>query len=167
MYHIGFLDFTLFPKCPEFYATYRMLNVKNYYLYSDKFTLGVIDLSRTELATEEDKAYKIDYWARLFKAKTWEDIKMLAQNNKYLEEAGKSLFQANADDILLQKCRAREEAERRERTMERDIRILNEQLSEKDIQLSETEKQLQAEKNENARLRELLKEAGIGENMRQ
>ena len=26
--HIGFTDFTLFPDNPEFYATYRMINVK-------------------------------------------------------------------------------------------------------------------------------------------
>lgn len=29
VYHIGFLDFTLFPKHPEFYATYQLLNIKN------------------------------------------------------------------------------------------------------------------------------------------
>lgn len=31
--HIGFLDFTLFPKYPEFYATYRMMNVKNHHVF--------------------------------------------------------------------------------------------------------------------------------------
>ncbi|MDE7222996.1 MAG: Rpn family recombination-promoting nuclease/putative transposase, partial [Acetatifactor sp.] len=29
--HIGFLDFTLFPECPEFYATYKLMNVKNHH----------------------------------------------------------------------------------------------------------------------------------------
>ena len=41
--HIGFLDFTLHPEEPEFYATYQMLNVKNHLLYSDKFTLSVVN----------------------------------------------------------------------------------------------------------------------------
>ena len=40
VYHIGFLDFTLFPACPEFYATYRMLNVKNHHLYYETKTIG-------------------------------------------------------------------------------------------------------------------------------
>lgn len=31
VHHIGFLDFTLFPEYPEFYATYRLLNVKNHH----------------------------------------------------------------------------------------------------------------------------------------
>ena len=75
--HIGFVDFTIDKEHPEFYATYQLLNVKNYHVYSDKFVLSVVDLNHIELATEEDKAYGIDYWARMFKAKTWEDIKML------------------------------------------------------------------------------------------
>jgi len=33
----------------------------------------VLDLSRIDLATEEDKQYQLDYWAALFKAKTWEE----------------------------------------------------------------------------------------------
>ena len=79
--HIGFLDFTLFPECPEFYATYKLLNIKNQHLYSDKFILSVVDLTHIELATDEDKAYGIDRWARLFKSTTWEEIRMIAENN--------------------------------------------------------------------------------------
>ncbi len=68
--HIGFTDFTLFPDNPEFYATYRMINVKNHaQVYSDKFALSVVDLTQIDKATEEDKSSKIDYWARLFRAK--------------------------------------------------------------------------------------------------
>lgn len=129
VYHIGFLDFTLFKDSPEFYATYKLLNVKNHYLYSDKFTLSVVDLTQTELATEEDKANRIDYWARLFKAKTWEDLKMLAQNNEYLEEAANSIYQANAEEIVRQQCRAREDAERRERTLIRNYNRAIEELN--------------------------------------
>ena len=100
------------------------MNVKNHWIYNDKFTLSVVDLSRIELATEEDKAYHIDYWARLFKAKTWEDIKMLAEKNEYLQEAAQSVYMANAEEIVRQKCRAREDAERHERTMKRDMNRL-------------------------------------------
>ena len=122
--HIGFLDYTLFPDVPEFYAKNMLMNVKNHWIYNDKFTLSVVDLSRIELATEEDKAYHIDYWARLFKAKTWEDIKMLAEKNEYLQEAAQSVYMANAEEIVRQKCRAREDAERHERTMKRDMNRL-------------------------------------------
>jgi len=122
--HIGFLDFTLFPDHPEFYSSHMLLNVKNNHLFSDKIKLSVVDLSKIELATEEDKFYQIDYWARLFKAKTWEEIKMLAKDNENMQEAVNSIYIANADEMVRQKCLAREEAERHERTMLRDIQIL-------------------------------------------
>ena len=125
--HIGFLDYTLFPDAPEFYARNMLMNVKNHRIYNDKFTLSVVDLSQIELATEEDKAYNIDYWARLFKAKTWEDIKMLAEKNEYLQEAAQSVYMANAEEIVRQKCRAREDAERHERTLKRDMNRLKEE----------------------------------------
>ena len=144
--HIGFLMFTPFKNVPEFYARYMMMNVKNHNVYSDKLILSVVDLTKVELATEEDKAYKIDYWARLFKAKTWEDLKMLARENEYLQEAADSLFVANADEIIRQQCQAREDAEKRERTLERDNRLLREKLEkvikEKDEEIEALKKML-------------------------
>lgn len=127
VFHIGFLDFTLFPDHPEFYATYKMMNIKNHHVYSDKFVLSVINLNQTELATDEDKDYGLDHWARAFKAKTWEELKMLAKDNEFLHETADSLYKANADEIMRQRCRAREDAERHERTMKRDIRVLKEE----------------------------------------
>lgn len=38
-----------------------MMNIKKHYVYKDKFTLYVLYLTQKHLATEEDKAYKIDY----------------------------------------------------------------------------------------------------------
>ena len=107
--HIGFLDFTPFPEYPEFYATYKLLNVKNHHLYSDKFALGVVDLSHIELATDEDKAYGIDRWARLFKATTWEGLKMTAKDDAAMVEASESLYMYNADRLAQMRAQARRE----------------------------------------------------------
>lgn len=118
--HIGFVDFTMCPDEPEFYATHMLTNVKNHHVYSDKFVLSVVDLTKIDLATEEDKAYKIDQWARLFKAKTWEELRMYMKKDEYIDETIYSLYQANADEIVREQCLAREDAERRERTYKRD-----------------------------------------------
>ena len=148
--HIGFLDYTLFPKYPEFYASHMFMNLKNHHVFSDKMKLSVVDLSKVELATKEDKTYGIDYWARLFKAKTWEEIKMLAEKDEYMQEAAGSIFMANADEMIRQRCLAREEAERHERTMKRDMKKLQDEnqnlkeslvLAEKEI--IELKKQMQ------------------------
>ena len=119
--HIGFLDYTLFNDCPEFYATYKLLNVKNHHVYSDNLTLSVVDLSHIELATDEDKEYHIDYWAKLFKATTWEEIKMLAAKDRYINEASKTIFQLSAKDQIRKRCRDREEYYLDLRAYEREV----------------------------------------------
>ena len=144
VYHIGILDFSPFPDYPEFYATNKMMNVKKHYIYNDNFTLNVLDLNQIELATEEDKAYKIDYWAKLFKAKTWEDIRMLAQNDNVFEEACETVYKMNQNNEVRYLCEMREEGERILRTyqnmLKRNVAALAEKdtaLAEKDAALSE------------------------------
>ena len=57
--HIVFTDFTLFPEEPEFYTTYRMINIKNHsQVYSDKFTLSVVDLTLVFLRPKPGRNYK-------------------------------------------------------------------------------------------------------------
>ena len=120
---ICFLNFTLFPEYPEFYANYYFMNVKNYTKYSDKIRLGVIDLNQIELATEEDKKYQIDYWAALFKATTWEEIKMLAQNNEFIEEASETIYQLTQEEEIRLQCEAREEYYRIERCRQHELNV--------------------------------------------
>ena len=67
---------------------------------------------------------------------------MLAKGNEFLEEAAKSLYIANADEIVCQQCRAREDAERRERTLVRDIRLAEEKLLKSEEKLAENETKL-------------------------
>jgi len=100
--HIGFLNFTLFKEHPEFYAKYQMMKVKNHQIYSSKLTLCVVDLTHIELATREDKQYQIDHWASLFKASTWEELKMIAKDNEFLTEAAETIYQLSADDSVRQ-----------------------------------------------------------------
>lgn len=107
--HISLLNFPLFPEEPEFYATYMLLNVKTHTVYSDKLRLSVVDLTHTDLATEEDKLYHIDKWAALFRAGTWEEIKMLAQNNEYIREASNTVYQLSHEEEIRLQCEARED----------------------------------------------------------
>ena len=52
----------------------------------------MLDLNQIHLATGEVKAYKIDYWAKLFKAKTWDELKILEQKDSII-----SALQAQLD----------------------------------------------------------------------
>lgn len=119
--HIGFLDYTLFKDTPEFYATYKMMNVKNHHVYNDKLQLGVVDLSHIELATEDDRRYGIDHWAALFKASTWEELKAMTAENKTFEEAAKTIFELVSDENIREQCRRREDYYKQIRTYEKEI----------------------------------------------
>ena len=141
--HIGFLNFAPFPEHLEFNGCYKLLNIKNHNLYSDKFAFHVIDLTHIELATEEDKAWKIDYWARLFTATTWEEVKMIAENDIHMKEAAKEMYVLSADEMIEERCRARDDYYRTIRTYNKTIQDLEEAnetlLSENQTLLSENE----------------------------
>ena len=136
--HIGFLDFSLEGAVPEFYATYKLANVKTGQIYSDNVTLCVVDLNKTELATDEDKRYGIDKWAKLFKANTWEAVKMLAEEDVYIKDASKTIFELCADLEVKKRCWEREEFEdyaERLAKAEAELAQKNAELSEKDTAL--------------------------------
>lgn len=139
VHSIGFLNFTLFDDAPEFFATYQLRNNKNNRLYTGKFSIHVIDLTRIDLATEEDKYYEIDRWAKLFKAATWEELKMIAKNDPDLMQASDELYKVNKDDILRQQARARADAEFWEKVHNARMEKMQEELSKKDAIISEKE----------------------------
>ena len=175
VYHIGFIDFTLFKDHPEFFAKYHMRNDYDGYLYTNKFHLYVIELNNTELATDEDKKYNIDTWARLFKATTWEEIKMITENNPSMNSTAEEIYVSNSDFIIAEQCRVREDNIIHEKlTKERLEKLTNENaaltegmaaLAEEKAVLAE-EKAVLADKNaslnsELARLKKLLEDNGI------
>jgi len=56
--HVGFLNFQPFPAYPEFHALYKLTNIKNGMVYSDKFLLNVVDLTHINLSTNADKEFQ-------------------------------------------------------------------------------------------------------------
>lgn len=78
-------------------------------IYSDKLRISVLNLTQIELATKEDKSCQIDAWANLFKATTWEELTMLAQNNEYIKEAADTIFRFCQDERVRMECQARED----------------------------------------------------------
>lgn len=149
---IGLLDFTLFEHYPEFFATYQLLNVKNHHLYSDKLRLSVLDLTQIKLATEEDMHYGIHHWARLFKSTTWEDIKMIAKSDDFIQEAASTVYQLTQEEQIRQQCEAREEFIRIQNTQ----RLYQEQLERDKAQLTQDNAQLT---QDNAQLSQKLSQA--------
>ena len=104
----------------------------------------MIDLTHINLATEEDKKFRIDEWARLFKAKTWDEVHMLAEKNEYLQQAAGTMFRLTAEEQIRKRCRDREEYYQDMRNYERyiaqqegDLTIAKRTLAKKERELSD------------------------------
>ncbi len=110
--HIGIIDFDLFDGMSEFYSRYRIKNIRDGHVYTDKFGINVLNLRCIDSATEDDKKNDLDVWARLFKAKTWEEIKMIANQYDFAKEAANSIYAVSSDEAIRLQCEARERYER-------------------------------------------------------
>ncbi len=137
IYHIGFIDFTLFEDHPEFFAKYHVRNDKDNYLYTNNLNLYVIELNHTDMATPEDKDSHVDIWAKLFKATTWEEIKMITKDNPSLNSTAESIYMSNADINILEQCRAREDAIAHEKYQKELIESLNAAIADRDATIAD------------------------------
>lgn len=109
--HVGILNFSPFEGEPIFYSQNVLMDMNKHRIYSDKFQVNVLELKQIELATEEDKEWNLDFWAKLFKAGTWEELKMIAKDNEYFTEASNTLCDLYADFNVRERCRDREDYE--------------------------------------------------------
>ena len=95
------------------------MNIKNHNVYTTKFNLYVVDLTQTKLATQEDVDTGLVYWTQVFKAKTWEELRQMAERNQELQEATEALYVYNQDEIVKEQCRARQDYYNHERGMQK------------------------------------------------
>ena len=146
VYHIGFLNYTIFPEYPEFFAKYRMMNIKNHNVYTTKFNLYVVDLTKIELATQEDVDTGLVYWTQVFKAKTWEELRQMAERNQELQEATEALYVYNQDDIIKQQCRARQDYYNHERGTQKRLEEARIALEESKTELMKSNAIIESQK---------------------
>ena len=145
--HISILGFTLFEEYPEFFATYRLLNCKNLHEYTSKFALHVLDLSKIDMATDEDKRYYRDVWSRIFQSTTWGDLMAIAEEYKEFEPVVEQIDLLNADEAVRLHCEARERAIIHEQAMQKKLKSLEHTVQEKDMALQEQANILQEQAN--------------------
>jgi flagellar biosynthesis/type III secretory pathway protein FliH len=68
-------------------------------IYSSKFLFHVIELSKLQDATEEEKSRELYQWAVMLAAERWEDICMTVQGNPYREAARDELEKIRQNEI--------------------------------------------------------------------
>ncbi len=96
--HICITDQNLISGSKEFYSHNLLMNVKTHKPYSTDFGINVLQLNHIDNATQDDIDNNLVYWAKLFRATTWEEFIALADGNEIIEEVGDLIFTLNTDD---------------------------------------------------------------------
>lgn len=96
--HIGILDFTPkdFPK--KLYLDYFFCNLDTAHKYSDKMSIRVLQLNQLDSETDEKQWPELYHWARLLKAQTWEEMRMMAEKDDTIRECVFTLKELTADE---------------------------------------------------------------------
>ncbi|SDA48743.1 conserved hypothetical protein (putative transposase or invertase) [Lachnospiraceae bacterium G11] len=154
VHQIGILNYTLFPENPEFYSEYGFVNRSTLQAYSDKIKLSVLDLTQIDLATEKDKENELDYWARLFKSETWEELQMLAEKDPIFKEVATQVKELTDEEKIRMQCEAREDYYRTQNDFHG---YYLKQLDEKDKTIDKKDKTIEELNKEIAKLQEELR----------
>lgn len=110
--HISIIDFPLFPDEHIFYSQNFFMDEITHRIYSDKLSIYVLCLKHIKYATQADYDNGLYEWAKLFSATTWEELKMIAQNNTTMHDAVCTIQELTSDERVRMQCEARERYER-------------------------------------------------------
>ena len=128
-------------------------------IYTDKIHISNINLKAIDLATEEDKINGLVLWAKLFKAESWEELNMLAQENPKIDQTISSVWQLTQDEEIREQMRRREENEYICESMRREVEEAKRKAEEAERNLEEAERK--AEKAAEKAVKEAAEKAAI------
>lgn len=152
VWQISFCSFEL-KKNDRLCTTYMLVNTEDLSdLYTDKLKITNVNLNNVDKATENEKSCGIEKWARLFKAETWEDLRMIAHDDKRMDQAISSIWQLTEDRKVREQMQRRAENERLWADMEESIK-------EKDTQIKEQKMLLDRQSREIDELKRKLSES--------
>ena len=134
-------------------------------------------MNETELATQEDIDNDLVYWAKIFKATNWEDLKLLCSNNEAFKEVAQVMYKTNVQSQEKTYMEAHEKYLLDKQTLIHELQISNEKLSSMTAEVSSLTAEnsslnaevssLNAENSslnaKNAQLLDLLKKNGMSE----
>ena len=106
--HIGILMKSPFANRTKFFSEYLMTCAEDKHVFNDKFAIRMLCLDQVDNVSEDVKSTELYYWARLFKATSWEEIRMLTEGKEGLTEAANYLRTLTEDEKIQMQCEMRE-----------------------------------------------------------
>ena len=131
------------------------------HIYIRDFSLRVLYLNHTDMATDADRSSGLDYWAKAFLASTWEDLKGLAERGDVFREVAEEMYTVNADvnqrsiaeahrkyvetftTLTNGLARAEKKAEEAEQNLQKAQQEAQKQVQEAQQQVQEAQQQMQ------------------------
>lgn len=95
----------------DLYSEYKILNTKTGALYSDKFCAKVLNLKN--INNPCDVGPRVVKWAKIFKAKTWNELEQIAGSEEVFKNMVFELKKLSEDEKIQQQMRARADYESR------------------------------------------------------
>lgn len=99
-HHIGILDFDSENVNPKLYSKYQLSDVETGEVYSRYLTLSVLNLKRVDLASDEDKRRKLDIWAKVFKATTWDELRAAAKDMSVISKVSEKVYEMTREEEI-------------------------------------------------------------------
>lgn len=115
-YHIGIIDFPLYEGDNELYSEYRIMNVRNHRIYTEKFGIKVLNLRNINHPKNTNE--RVLHWAKIFKAKTLKELEDLAGEQEVFKHMVLELKKLTEDEKIKQQMEARADYESRLATAE-------------------------------------------------
>ena len=141
--HIGILNFSLKTGgnggTDEFYSDFKIINTKSHDIFTEKFVIKQLILNNIENATKEQKEdnASVYYWAKLFKAKTWEEMRMIAEKNDRMKSLVNTACKLSDNKEIKEACHARSIYQLDINTYEHRIQKMDKIIDEKEDKIKE------------------------------
>ena len=161
---IGILRNGLFRKTDprytgEFYDEYELLSTSHHTRYSSKFAIKVLSLNHLEAAGENEKndPNGLYFWAKLFRAKSWEELKMTAEDNPHMKSFIGTVRKMTAEEEILEACEARRRYSNEIATYEEEVKAAaaeRDRMTEERDRMTEERDRVTEERDQLARERD-------------
>ena len=112
----------------------------------------MVELNQTDIASEEDKKFGVDRWAKLFKATSREELLMIAQENTSMKEAVNTAYLMNEDERIREAAILQEQRRATLRRLNNSIEELTKENEEQAAQISQQANEIDRLKKEIERL---------------
>ena len=134
-------------------------------VYSSLLQINVLSLLHLDKATTADRSSGLFTWARFFRAGTWEELKMLEQEDEKIGTAVSTVFRLMCDDKVRMQMEAREDFYRimdsyKEELEEQRAKIVeqSEELKKQRVKVEEQSEELAAANDQIKEKNDQLKE---------